>query len=324
MLVRRGRFWHIHFTVNGKRVRQSANTTNKKEAEELEATLRARAWRESSLGDSQATWDEAAESWLRSTYHKDRSGVNDRMRWANRFLSGSLLTRIDKTALSKIRDAKLAEGVKPATANRHLALVSAVLNHAHRSGMVASVPTIPRIPEPSGRLRWLTKGEARVLLKTLREAPRCGHIADMAELSLLTGLRESNVTGLEWGQVRGDHMLIPETKSGDALRVPLSDAAREVLERWVGRHETWVFIYRGRRVKKAGRDGFRAAVKRCGWDDVCWHTLRHTWASWHAMAGTPLPVIQKLGGWKTYQMVLRYAHLAPDYVDSHAGNIGTI
>jgi hypothetical protein len=31
------------------------------------------------------------------------------------------------------------------------------------------------------------------------------------------------------------------------------------------------------------------------------------------MAGVPLEAVQKLGGWKTFSMVLRYAHLSPSY-----------
>jgi hypothetical protein len=30
------------------------------------------------------------------------------------------------------------------------------------------------------------------------------------------------------------------------------------------------------------------------------------------MAGTGLQELMELGGWKSYEMVLRYAHLAPD------------
>jgi hypothetical protein len=51
-----------------------------------------------------------------------------------------------------------------------------------------------------------------------------------------------------------------------------------------------------------------------------WHDLRHTWASWHVMAGTPLEVLQKLGGWSSLAMVLRYAHLAPDHLAGYADN----
>ena len=39
------------------------------------------------------------------------------------------------------------------------------------------------------------------------------------------------------------------------------------------------------------------------------HDLRHTWASWHVQGGTPLFVLQEMGGWASAEMVRRYAHL---------------
>ncbi len=40
----------------------------------------------------------------------------------------------------------------------------------------------------------------------------------------------------------------------------------------------------------------------------------HTWATWHVMHGTSLQELMKLGGRKSYEMVLRYAHLAPEHL----------
>ena len=54
-----------------------------------------------------------------------------------------------------------------------------------------------------------------------------------------------------------------------------------------------------------------------------WHDLRHTWASWHVQAGTPLHVLQELGGWECVEMVRKYAHLSSEhlveYVDRLSG-----
>nr|WP_237143545.1 tyrosine-type recombinase/integrase [Phyllobacterium zundukense] len=38
------------------------------------------------------------------------------------------------------------------------------------------------------------------------------------------------------------------------------------------------------------------------------HDCRHTWATWHYKANRDLGALQKLGGWKTMAMVMRYAH----------------
>jgi hypothetical protein len=38
-------------------------------------------------------------------------------------------------------------------------------------------------------------------------------------------------------------------------------------------------------------------------------------------SGTSLPQLMELGGWKSYEMVLRYAHLAPEKLSFVAGRI---
>jgi integrase len=48
-------------------------------------------------------------------------------------------------------------------------------------------------------------------------------------------------------------------------------------------------------------------------DKLVAHSLRHTFASWLAMAGEPILTIQKLMGHKDIQMTLRYAHLSPSH-----------
>ena len=55
--------------------------------------------------------------------------------------------------------------------------------------------------------------------------------------------------------------------------------------------------------------------------DFRWHDLRHTWASWHVQAGTPIHALQELGGWQSYEMVLRYAHLAPGHLAAYADRL---
>jgi integrase len=72
-----------------------------------------------------------------------------------------------------------------------------------------------------------------------------------------------------------------------------------------------VFSGRGRApVRCVNGQPWRDAVKRVGIKDFRWHDLRHTWASWHAQQGTPLHVLQELGGWETTEIVRRYAYLA--------------
>jgi Phage integrase family len=114
--------------------------------------------------------------------------------------------------------------------------------------------------------------------------------------------------------------------------VPLSDDAIAVLQGCLGQHPTHVFTYA--KIGKGGKilwrrpmtsgsnnTGFRKARKRAGLLGLRWHDLRHTWATWHAQAGTPAIVLQALGGWKDARMVRTYTHLAAVDLLDHANAI---
>ncbi len=100
--------------------------------------------------------------------------------------------------------------------------------------------------------------------------------------------------------------------------VPLNAEALVVLRQQVGKHTERVFTFRGRPVHKAGTKAWRAALQRAGIQDFRWHDLRHTWASWHVQAGTPLHALQELGGWESAEMVRRYAHLSSEHLADYA------
>lgn len=120
-----------------------------------------------------------------------------------------------------------------------------------------------------------------------------------------------------------------DTKSGKAIGVPLSDEAIAILEAVKGQHPEYVFTFRGEPYKEI-KTAFLAACVRAGvgryvsgkYRGFTWHGLRHTWATWHAQAGTPLEVIKELGGWHDMRMLARYAHHVPGIKANYAGNLG--
>ncbi len=81
-----------------------------------------------------------------------------------------------------------------------------------------------------------------------------------------------------------------------------------------GKHPLYVFSYHGKRITQVSTKAWYAALAAAGIEDFRWHDLRHTWASWHVQAGTPLFALQDMGGWSSAEMVLRYAHLAADHL----------
>lgn len=267
------------------------------------------------------TWENAVVQWLKETAHKATHEDDiSKLRWLDPHLGGRELAGITRQEIQRIGAIKAAEA-SPATANRYLALIRAILIRAQRFWeWLDRVPAITLSPEPKQRIRWLTREQAERLLAELPP-----HLAAMARFSLATGLRQSNVTGLRWDQIdlaRAVAWIHPDqSKSRRAIPVPLNAEALAVIRSQVGKHPEQVFTFRGKPVDRASDSAWYKAVKRCGLDDFRWHDLRHTWASWHVQAGTPLHVLQELGGWRTPAMVQRYAHLAPEHLAEHADRI---
>ena len=65
-------------------------------------------------------------------------------------------------------------------------------------------------------------------------------------------------------------------------------------------------------------------MKRAGIENFILHDLRHTWASLLAQQGTPLNILQELGGWESEQMVKRYAHLSASQLMQHSEAISNV
>ena len=83
----------------------------------------------------------------------------------------------------------------------------------------------------------------------------------------------------------------------------------------------YVFSYRGKRIKCLTTKAWYAALKRAGIENFRWHDLRHTWASWLIQEGVPIYALQEMGGWKSVEMVRRYAHLSPAHNLKYAQRI---
>jgi integrase len=62
-------------------------------------------------------------------------------------------------------------------------------------------------------------------------------------------------------------------------------------------------------------------LKRAGISDFSPHDCRHTWATWHYAANHDFGQLAELGGWKSAQMVMRYAHINTAHLADSIGRI---
>ncbi|PLX61083.1 tyrosine-type recombinase/integrase [Sedimenticola selenatireducens] len=324
-LFKRGNIWWVRFnTPNGQQIRKSAKTANKQLAQEYHDRLKAGYWRVSKLGEKpRRKWEEAVERWLIEKQGAKVTLVDDigHLRRVHPHLYSRYLDEINREVLDDLTQSRLSDGVSNATVNRMLEVVRAILRRAEREwDWLERTPHIRMMPEAKRRIRWLTREEARHLLSELPD-----HLAAMAGFALATGLREANVVKLEWSQVDLDRRCAwihaDQAKARKAIPVPLNAEAIHVLRQQIGKHSTRVFTYKGSPVTKANNHAWRKALTRAGIKDFRWHDLRHTWASWHVQQGTPLHILQELGGWSDHEMVRRYAHLSVEHLAEYADKL---
>jgi integrase len=219
-----------------------------------------------------------------------------------------------------IQDRRLKDGVANSTINRALEIVRRILYLARDDwGWIVRVPKIRMLKEPKRRVRFLKEEEADRLMLALPE-----HLVPVVRFALATGCRMREILRMEWDRVdfnRRVAWLDPgTTKNGDGRGLPLNRDAILALRSVQGLHERWCFTYKGKSMEAIG-SAWKRSLRRAGIDKFRFHDLRHTWASWHVMNGTTLQELMELGGWKSYEMVLRYAHLAPEHLSDAAARI---
>jgi integrase len=315
-LYKRGNTWWITISCQGDRIQQSSGTSNKLDAQRLHDKIKAELWNVDKLKEKPSKdWMDAVLRWCEESQHK-RSLFSDKskFRWLDPHLHGVLLADITRDRIEKLAQLKESEKAAPATVNRMLALVRSILRKAEREWeWIDKAPIVRMRKENNKRIRWITPEEVEHLK---RELPI--HLADAMEFALNTGLRESNITNLEWAEIDFDrcHAFIPasKSKSAKAIAVPLNVNAMNVLRKYQGNDAKYVFTYKGKPFNQCNTRAWRRALKRAKIMDFRWHDLRHTWASWHVQHGTSLQELQQLGGWASFEMVLRYAHLSGEHL----------
>ncbi|HMK20712.1 MAG TPA: site-specific integrase, partial [Terriglobales bacterium] len=207
-------------------------------------------------------------------------------------------------------EAAVERRLTAAAVNRPLALLRHLLRLAHEEW--EAIDNIPRIrleKEPQGRLRWLTQEEITRLLEACAKSKN-KQLRAAVVVALNTGLRRGELMGLTWNRVDLSRGVIrlELTKSGRRREVPMNDDSYQGLVSLGPKADGRVF--KTRYIQTA----YNNAVAAARLDDVNFHTLRHTFASWAVMRGVTLKELQELLGHASLAMTMRYAHLAPEHL----------
>jgi integrase len=213
---------------------------------------------------------------------------------------------------------RLSHGTSATTINRTLEIVRTILNRAARSyrdadgrpWLDAMPPSItmlaenPRLPYP---LTWKEQDDLFHRLPA--------HLARMALFAINSGLRDSNVCGLQWTWEvpvpeisRSVFVIPPEAfKTRRPHVVILNDVAWSIITAQRGLHPIWVFTFRGTRMSRMNNNGWRHARREAGLPSVRVHDLRHSFGARLRAAGVTAEDREALLGHANHSMAGHYA-----------------
>lgn len=209
------------------------------------------------------------------------------------------------------------------TANRYMALLRHIFNHAIDEGLVRDNPVkcyVPYIEEP--KRRSLTDDEIAAVLCAADAVQSClsssktqAHIYDIIVVALNTGMRLGEILNLRWENIRDGLILLPysQTKSrrrgvGEKARakaIPINEVVRQVLDAQAPGE--FVFdIDRGRDHSSIKRT--IAEIRRLsGVREFTMHYLRHS-VSTRLAASVSIAAAKEMLGHANLQTTLRYTH----------------
>lgn len=225
------------------------------------------------------------------------------------------LRRFNTMILEQYQTERLQRGNKPATVNRHIALMKHMFTKAVDWNMIEEdvlkrVRKVKLLEENNRRLRYLSKEEAHALEEACTK-----HLRPIVITALNTGMRKGEILSLKWENVDLKHgfILLDRTKNGERREIPINKTLRATLTEIERRLDIpWVF-HDAQTGSPYGdiKNSFNGARRRAKIADFRFHDLRHTFASQLVMAGIDLTTVSRLLGHKDLTMTLRYSHLSP-------------
>ncbi|MGR3309761.1 MAG: tyrosine-type recombinase/integrase [Candidatus Brocadiales bacterium] len=318
-VYKRGNVWWIAYALpSGKTVRESARTSNLKQAEALLLKRRT----EVSEGEvpvsptKRYTFQELASEYAGWSSHqrffKTKKYFIRQLteRYGNLPLNSFNPLIIEKYQMEALND------VKPATVNRRITCLKSMFKKACDWGWIGEdtlkrVRSVKLLEEPPGRLRYLSLEEIQTLINICPP-----HLKPIVITAIYSGMRRGEILSLKWEQVdlKNNFLLLDKTKNNKRREIPINATLQKTLGALPHSIESeYVFVdMKGNPFKDVKRS-FATACKRAGIRDFTFHDLRHTFASHLVMAGVDITCVKELMGHKSLTTTLRYTHLAPSH-----------
>ncbi|MEI6258730.1 MAG: tyrosine-type recombinase/integrase [Deltaproteobacteria bacterium] len=260
------------------------------------------------------------DTWIKEEQH----GTN----WIFPVVGNIPLKDISSFHIERIKKNLLDAGRSPRTIQYCFATIRQTWNHARRAGVVSGdSPTMNvKIPKFDNiRQRYLTPTECDNLLDELQKRSATTH--QMAVISLDTGMRFSEIAGLQWQNIDiiRESISVMDTKSGKNRTVYMTGRVKSVFYD-ISKSGPDALVFPGRNgnkikhISKTFDDVVANLGLNTGIDDnrlkCIFHSLRHTHASRLLESGADIYRVKELLGHANVTTTERYSHVTADRLRS--------
>lgn len=317
-------YYYTCVSIGGRQTRRSTGTTNRREAEKIEAE-----WRDAAA-DETHTFEVVVAQYLAAR-------PNERSAYAvlalRHYFADTVIQDLTPADIAGYKAHRRDAGIADSTIHKDLATFRAALRYCqHELGWDVPANLLRgRLPKlRDGDVRWLTRTEYEALIAAAEKNARAAWLPDFIRIAVNTGLRHRELLGLTWSRVDLDNELIylgpTDQKGGRSSSVPINAPVREVLERRQlvnelrrqreerGKPSEYVICRTGGSRIYSARKSFALAVRRAKITPATPHDLRHTCAAWLVQRGVTLRTVRDYMRHKSIATTMIYAHLAPDAV----------
>lgn len=234
------------------------------------------------------------------------------------------VAKITQPIISQVSIELEDEGKSDATINRVVSAVSTVLNHCAFDGLIAAPAKFRRRKESEGRVLYYSKDEVDRLINLSTEVFQRDDLAEIITFAAYTGMRQGEILKIRnkdicWATNRIWVGGVPgqETKAGNCRAIPIHSKVAPVLQARCHNSTASVRLFGDEwRDKDQLLRAFRKVNSLVPKDAAyCFHTLRHTFATWSAEAGVPIRTLMALMGHKRIETTLRYAKATDTALD---------
>jgi integrase len=324
------RFWHYDFQIRGCRFHGSCGTEDFETAKAIEAQARvsAKAAQTAAPAPGVFTLSEALGTYCADVAEHQPSARTTRAQAKAMLAILPPATRLPDLTMAMVqgyvsrRRATCANG----TVNRELQLMGRALRHMariHRAQLPADLHLKSlEVAEAEERIRELSAEEQARLFDHLRP-----DLHPLVTLALATGLRVSELCGLQWQAVDlGTGRIRFTQKGGRTRHFPINAELRAILSSLPRAdtlpHAKHVLTYINHKAKGHPRhrltqggglmEKFREAVDTAQIPDFRFHDLRHTFATRLLRQTGNLKLVSRLLGHTQIETTMRYAHVLDD------------